>query len=48
MSFEEEQVRKFYEVVWNGHDKTAIAEILHESFVFRGSLNIEKNGHEPK
>ena len=46
MSLEEKQVRKFYEVIWNEHDKTAIPEILHESFVFRGSLGVEKHGHE--
>lgn len=43
---EEKQVRKFYEVIWNQHDKSAIPEILHESFVFRGSLGDEKHGYE--
>ena len=45
-SLEEKQVRRFYETIWNKHDKSAIHEILHESFVFRGSLGLEKNGYE--
>jgi len=45
MSHEKEQVRKFYEVIWNKHDKEAVPEILHESFKFRGSLGFEKQGH---
>jgi steroid delta-isomerase-like uncharacterized protein len=45
MSHEEEQVRKFYEVIWNKHDKKAVPEVLHDSFRFRGSLGNEKQGH---
>lgn len=45
MSLEEKQVRKFYEVIWNEHDKSAIPELLHESFTFRGSLGVEKQGY---
>ena len=30
---EKEQVIKFYEVIWNEHDKSAVPEVLHESFV---------------
>ena len=40
-----EQVRKFYEILWDAHDKEAIPSILHESFTFRGSLGQEKRGH---
>ena len=42
---EKEQVIKFYEVIWNEHDKSAVPEVLHESFKFRGSLGSEKKGH---
>lgn len=45
MSNEIEQVRKFYEVIWNQHDKKSIPDVLHESFNFRGSLGLEKQGH---
>ena len=44
MSHEEDQVRKFYEVIWNKHDKKAIPDVLHESFSFRGSLGTKKQG----
>lgn len=40
-----EQVRKFYEVLWDAHDKDAIPSVLHESVTFRGSLGQEKRGH---
>lgn len=40
-----EQVRKFYEVLWDAHDKEAIPTVLHENFTFRGSLGQEKKGH---
>ena len=45
MSQEEQQVRKFYEVIWNEHNKGAVPEVLHESFRFKGSLGLEKQGH---
>ena len=45
MSHEKQQVRKFYEVIWNKHNKDAVPEILHPSFKFRGSLGSEKQGH---
>jgi len=45
MRHEEEQVRRFYEDVWNTKGKEAIPEILHESIQFRGSLGAEKNGY---
>ncbi len=40
-----DQVRKFYEVLWDAHDKNAIPFLLHEKFTFRGSLGQEKRGH---
>ena len=40
-----DQVRKFYEVLWDAHDKAAIPTLLHEDFTFRGSLGQEKRGH---
>lgn len=41
-----EQVRKFYEVLWDAHDRGAMASVLHEDFTFRGSLGHEKRGHD--
>jgi steroid delta-isomerase-like uncharacterized protein len=38
MSDETNQVRKFYEVIWNARNKSAIPEVLHEKVQFRGSL----------
>ncbi len=46
MTHEEQLVRKFYEVIWNNHNKSVIPTILHASFVFRGSLGIDKKGHD--
>lgn len=40
-----EQVQKFYEVIWNTHDRAAIPSVLHENFTFRGSLGLEKRGY---
>jgi predicted ester cyclase len=40
-----QQVRKFYEVIWNAHDKDAMPSVLHEDFTFRGSLGLKKRGH---
>ncbi len=40
-----EQVRRFYEILWNAHDKDAIPSVLHENFTFRGSLGVGKRGH---
>lgn len=41
-----DQVRRFYEVLWDAHDKEAMPSILHENFSFRGSLGQEKRGHK--
>lgn len=40
-----EQVKKFYKVLWDAHDKDQIPSVLHEDFTFRGSLGQEKRGH---
>ena len=40
-----EQVHKFYEILWDAHDKDAIPSVLKENFTFRGSLGQEKRGH---
>lgn len=45
MSFEKEMVERFYEIIWNNHDKESIPGILHESFKFRGSLGHYTEGH---
>lgn len=42
---QKEQVRRFYELIWNEHDKEVMPSILHEDFTFRGSLGQEKRGH---
>ena len=42
---QKEQVRRFYEILWNAHDKDAIPSVLHENFTFRGSLGVGKRGH---
>ena len=44
MSYEEEQVRTFYEVIWNQYDKSKIPDVLHQTFRFRGSLGLRKQG----
>lgn len=41
-----DQVRKFYQVLWDAHDKASIPLILHKNFAFSGSLGQEKKGHE--
>ncbi len=40
-----EQVRRFYETLWNAQDKDAMPSLLLENFTFRGSLGQEKRGH---
>ena len=40
-----DQVRRFYEVLWDAHDRAAMPSVLHENFTFRGSLGQEKRGH---
>lgn len=45
MNLEKKQVRRFYKVVWNAHDISVLASLLHEDFAFRGSIGQEKRGH---
>ncbi len=40
----EEKIRKFYEKFWAARDRDAIASILHENLIFRGSPRYEKQG----
>lgn len=40
------QVRRFYEEIWNANDISVIPEVLHENFTFRGSLGHEIRGYE--
>ncbi|HZD68891.1 MAG TPA: ester cyclase [Actinomycetes bacterium] len=42
----EELVRRFYAAVWNRWDDTAVNELLHERFVFRGSLGEQVRGRD--
>lgn len=46
MDVHKEQVKKFYSVLWDAHDKDQIPSVLHEDFTFRGSLGQEKRGHD--
>ena len=46
MSFHTERVERFYEKIWNRHDKSWIPRLIHEDFNFRGSLGDEKRGHD--
>ncbi len=41
-----EQVRRFYKVIWDAHDRDAIPSVLHDDFAFRGSLGDERRGHK--
>ena len=45
MDTHKQQVKKFYKVLWDAHDKDQIPSVLHEDFTFRGSLGHEKRGH---
>lgn len=46
MSVHKDQVRRFYDIIWNTHAKAAIPSVLHEDFTFRGSLGHVKRGHD--
>jgi predicted ester cyclase len=39
-------VKKFYEVLWDAHDKQAVGSVLAGDFTFRGSLGQQKKGHD--
>jgi steroid delta-isomerase-like uncharacterized protein len=41
-----ELVRCFYEEIWNCGSKAKIPELLHEGFIFRGSLGQTKCGRD--
>lgn len=45
MNVHKEQVKRFYRVLWDAHDKDQIPSVLHADFTFRGSLGQEKRGH---
>jgi len=40
-----EQVYRFYEVLWNAHDREAVPSVLDKNRTFLGSLGHEKRGH---
>lgn len=46
MDIYERQVRKFYSEIWDRKNFHEIPNVLHDDFVFRGSLGRHKNGHE--
>ncbi len=46
MDQQKQQVKKFYDVLWNQHNKTEIPSVLHQDVVFRGSIGDEKRGIE--
>jgi steroid delta-isomerase-like uncharacterized protein len=39
-------VESFYARIWNAGDLTAVPDLLHPDFHFRGSLGAELHGHE--
>jgi len=41
-----QQVRMFYQLLWDAHDKSAMPAILHTDFSFRGSLGQQTQGHD--
>ena len=43
---QKDQVRKFYNVIWDEYNKDEIPSVLHRDLTFRGSLGQEKKGHE--
>jgi len=46
MDVYEQQVRKFYSEIWDARKFEEIPNVLHDNFVFRGSLGQEKHGHD--
>lgn len=40
-----QQVRRFYDEIWNRADLTAMPDVLTTDVVFRGSLGVELTGH---
>ena len=45
MGIHEKQVRKFYSEIWEKKNLTEVPYVLHQDFVFRGSLGQDKQGH---
>ena len=43
---QKDQVRKFYNVIWDEYNKDEIPSVLHRDLTFRGSLGQEKKGRE--
>ena len=41
-----EQVRSFYEALWDARGLDAMPSILHADFAFRGSLGNQERGHQ--
>ena len=41
-----DQVIKFYQTIWDAHDKSAIPSVIHPDFTFRGSLGQQKRGRD--
>ena len=46
MSARKEQVRRFYEILWNACDLDAMPSILHTDLTFRGSLGEHRQGRD--
>jgi len=46
LSMQKQQVRRFYQKIWDSYDKTVIASVLHRDFTFRGSLGQQLKGHD--
>lgn len=40
----DELIRRFYDDLWNRWDDGAVDDLLHEDFMFRGSLGTETTG----
>ncbi len=45
MNVYEQQVRTFYNEIWNKKNTNKIPLVLHKDFSFRGSLGLYKRGH---
>ena len=46
MNTYEQQVRKFYSEIWENKRFEELPNVLHDDFVFRGSLGHDKHGHD--
>jgi steroid delta-isomerase-like uncharacterized protein len=43
---QKQQVRLFYQGIWDRHDKSLLNQVLHPDLTFRGSLGDVKQGHD--